>query len=575
MRRLIFSVVIFAAACGDNVKSNTPVDASPSDATPDGTADAMPDGAVIPDGIADARAADGSGLDLPIRHAIVTYLKPQIGDLTNDPAGFTIQASQTGPALFVSVDPATLTPPAEVGDVVDFTITTMGKVGLQPRAQAIAAYTRVSTNADVGALVQNISAATDLVSMIDDYDSEIVTITGTAFESFATASGSGFRRSGLDTAGITGDTNLQLRAPTTLVDALDMALGCQITATRIPVSRFNAQAQLVVYSAADFTMTNCPAPVVTTATALSGTSVRITFSRNILATSVLADGSQFTFTNGLTASAATVSGRTVTLTTDAQAAATTYTVTVANTVTDLQGSSVGTPNDAMFGGFVTPAVVRINEVNANITSGCDLIELRVVAGGSMTGFKIQERNGGSGELAFTFPAFAVQTNDFVVIHLNAGSATCNANTATSETTSVTDQPAAMFAGNIDTAYDFWNADPGLTSTDNVFTLFDATGAIHDAVFISDDPAGPLTAAATETAAAAVGAANQWDPALATYLDTVFRTNAVDDLNATGTTAAGTSIQRIDDTDDNDKADWTTGAGAASTWGALNAGQTAL
>ena len=57
-----------------------------------------------------------------------------------------------------------------------------------------------------------------------------------------------------------------------------------------------------------------------------------------------------------------------------------------------------------------------------------------------------------------------------------------------------------------------------------------------------------------------------------YVDTVFRTNAVDDLNLTGTTASGTSIQRVDDTDDDDKADWTTGAGAASSWGAANAGQ---
>ena len=326
-------------------------------------------------------------------------------------------------------------------------------------------------------------------------------------------------------------------------------------------------------------MTGCPAPVVTSVVALSATSVRVTFSRNILAASVLTDGSQFTFDNGLTASAAAVSGRTVTLTTTAQAIGTSYTVTVANDavtgVKDLQGTPVGTPNTGTFAGFVTPAVVRINEVNANIGGGCDLIELRVVAGGSMTGFKIQERIGGTGELAFTFPTFVVQTNDFIVVHLNSASATCNPNGATQETTTKTDQPAATFAGNFDTAYDFWNADTGLTATDNVFTLFDAAATIVDAVFVSDDPAGLTAAAATETAAAAVGAASQWDPALATYIDTVFRMNAVDDLNATGTTAAGSSIQRLDNTDDNNKADWTTGAGAASTWGALNPGQTAF
>jgi hypothetical protein len=63
--------------------------------------------------------------------------------------------------------------------------------------------------------------------------------------------------------------------------------------------------------------------------------------------------------------------------------------------------------------------------------------------------------------------------------------------------------------------------------------------------------------------------------LATYIDDVFHMHAVMDLDGTGTTAGGNSIQRLDNTDDHNKADWTTGAGAASTWGALNAGQTAF
>ncbi|HWU87701.1 MAG TPA: Ig-like domain-containing protein, partial [Kofleriaceae bacterium] len=398
--RLLPCLLLLAAACGDNKL------AAPDASRPDAAIDAAIDAPIAPPilaGIAEARAtADGTGLDLPIRNVVITYLKPQIGSLTNDPAGFTIQAVKNGPALFVSVDPATLTPPAAVGDVVSFQINTMGTVALQRRAQAISSYTRVSTGAGVAALVQDISAATDAVTMVDSYDSEIVKVTGTLFENFA-SSGSGFQRSAINTAGITGDTNFQLRVPATLVDAIDMVMGCQVTAAQIPMGRFNAQAQLGVFSASDLTMTGCPAPVVTAAAALSPTSVRISFSRRIAAASVAADGSQFTFTNGITATAASVSGRTVTITTTAQAIGTNYTVTAANTVTDLQSTPVGTPSTGTFGGFVTPAVVRINEVNANITGGCDLIELRVVSGGSMTGFKIQERNGGSGELALTFP----------------------------------------------------------------------------------------------------------------------------------------------------------------------------
>jgi Bacterial Ig-like domain len=567
-----------ATACGDNHAGSAKPDASVSvDAAIDGPP-------IVGDGIAAARAAaDGAGLALGIRGGTVTYLKPLIGAVANDPAGFTIQADKAGPALFVAVDPATLTPPAAVGDVVNFTITMKGTVAMQPRALAITAFTRTATGANVGALAQDLTAATNVVSAVDGYDSELVSVTGTLFEVFA-SSGTGFQRSGLSTTGSAADTNLQVRAPATLIDALDMTKDCQITITNVPMGRFNAQAQIGVFKASDFQLTSCPAPVVVKAVALSLTSLRITFSRNILASSVMADGSQFTFDNGLTASAAVVSGRTITLTTSLQTAATAYLATIAASITDLQGKALAAAGTASFTGFVLQAVVRINEVNANIAGGCDLIELRVIADGSMTGFKLFERTGapgvaGAGELSLTFPSFSVHKNDLIVVHMNAGTAAaatvCNPNHATEETTTVTDQASAAFPGNFDTAFDFWAIDTGLTATDNVFTLFDVTGTINDAVFISDDPAGPTAAAATETQAAVIGAAGQWSPILPAYIDTVFRLNAASDLNATGTTAAGTSIQRIDDTDNNDKADWTTGAGAAPTWGALNAGQTAI
>ena len=102
---LLPCVLLALAACGDNKG------VAPDAARPDAEIDApMPD-AAIPDGIGPARAtADGTGLDLPIRNVVVTYLKPQIGSTTNDPAGFTIQAQKDGPGLFVSVDPATDTP---------------------------------------------------------------------------------------------------------------------------------------------------------------------------------------------------------------------------------------------------------------------------------------------------------------------------------------------------------------------------------------------------------------------------------------------------------------------------------
>lgn len=93
------------------------------------------------------------------------------------------------------------------------------------------------------------------------------------------------------------------------------------------------------------------------------------------------------------------------------------------------------------------------------------------------------------------------------------------------------------------------------------------------------------AAATETAAAAAATANQWQivgggvPA-GGFIDDAFRVNAVLDLDGTGTAASGTSIQRLDNTDDNDLLDWNTLVAPivqaqAQTFGALNVGQTAL
>ncbi|MBX3161901.1 MAG: Ig-like domain-containing protein [Deltaproteobacteria bacterium] len=586
MRQLALASLAFlvAASCGDNGSSGKPDAPRRPDGPPGVDIDApvtdidapSVDGE-LPDGIAGAKGATpGAGLALPIQFVIVTYLKPQVGSMMNDPAGFTIQRSKDGPALFVSVDPATTNPPLAVGDVVSFTITQIGVIGGQKRAQLIENLTRHADGFDVTTLSTDVSAAADLVSAIDTYDSRLINLTGTIFENFAT-SGAGFLRAGVNTAGITNNANLQVRAPLALFDTVDLANTCAVALHNVPVGRFNAQVQLPAFVAGDVTISNCPGPTVVTAIALSQTSVRFTFSRNIKPTTVNADGSDFVFDNGITATEATVEGKTVTVTTSTQTPSTTYTATIANTITDLQNTALTTASQA-FTGFLVFAKVRINEVNANIASSCDMIELRVIESGSMANFTIKERLGlaGQQELNFTFPAgFNVQKNDFVIVHTNGIAATCNPAGATQEVTTKTDQPRAMFGNNFDSAYDFWANDNGLTATDNVFTLFDAQGAIMDAVFVSNDPNATATANNTKNAAALVGMANQWDPALASYSDTVFRVNAADNLGATATNQAGNSIQRVNDQDTNSKADWTTGAGAASTWGALNPGQAAL
>lgn len=575
--------VVLLAACGDSnlkpdgrqradaktrIDGRTPVDAS------------TVDGPVNPGGSASIAAAlatpDGTGLDLVVDTVLVTYLKPQIGNPANDPAGFTVQAEQPGPALFIAVDPATLSPAPLVGDTVSFHIQTLGSLASLRVATQINQWTVSTTGADVSSLAQNVSAATDLAATPGVYDSELIRATGTLTGTFVTA-GTSFQQIQFATEGVPSDSNLRFRVLTSLVDAFDLAANCVIALQPVPLGRFNSTVQLPAYSQTDFSIVECPAPTIVTAIASSPTSVVLTFSRHIDVGSVTPDGSQFAFDNGLAATAAAVSGRTVTLTTSAQDGATTYTVAVASSVLDTLGAAVVAPGAATFLGFATPAIVRLNELNANIANGCDLIELRVVEGGSLAGMRLQERESAT---ILMLPSISVPTNTILIVHTNSGVTTCNPNAATTETAPA-GQPSAQFAGNYDNAFDFWSPDSGLTATDNVFTLYRADGSIMDAVFVADAATG-TTAQGTDTQAGVCAGASQWQMVgggvpVGGFADDTFRAHAALDLNGTGTTASGPSIQRLDNSDDNDKNDWNNGATVvqAQTFGAPNVGQTAF
>ncbi len=521
-------------------------------------------------------AADAGTVSLPVMGALVTYVVPTtIGSATDDPAGFFVQSQQMGPAVFVAVNPTTLTPAPQVGDLVDFTATEVEVRNAHTKVLAISGYTRVSTGNAVAPLTQNVTTATDLVSALGSYESELITVTGTLATGF-TASGAQHSQASLSTTGINTGTLPRFRAPDSVISSLDLQNGCSLTVQQTPMWRFNTTAQPSAWNVADVTNITCPAPVVVSATALTATSVVVRFSRQIASASVMASGAQFTIP-GLSVTAAAVNGTDVTLTTMAQANQQ-YTVTVAGSVTDTRGTALGMPNSAMFDGFVPRAVVRINEINANITGGCDLIELRVISGGSMNGLRLQQRDT---ETLVTFGSINVAKNDFIVVHINGNNATCNPGASPSETTSISQHAQSTYARNYDTAWDVFSTSTGLTATDNVFTVYDPANTIVDAVLVADAATG-TAASGSEAQAAAVATANQWQmvgggvPA-GGFIDNDFRAHAALDLNATGTSATGTTIQRLDDTDDNDKADWNSATilVQAQTWGALNPGQTVL
>ncbi len=516
--------------------------------------------------IAAARAAPDGSASLAIDSAFVTYVKSITG---NDVAGFFIQADVLGPALYVAVDPATISPSPLAGDRVSFVVTAMGTSAGLRQAIAISGYSRSNSGNDLSGLVQGASPATDLVAAIGNYESELISLNGVVTGAFV-SSGAGFDSAVIATTGISGDGNFRLRLPTALRALKDLQTQCSFELHATPMWRFNAQAQPSAWGVADINVSSCPAPTVVGAVASSVNSVVVHFTRLIGPASVQPDGSQFAFDNGLLATSATVSGDSVIVSTTAQMGGQVYTVTVANTVLDTLGSAVQTPDSAMFPAFAVAAQVRINEVNANISSGCDLVELRVMSAGSMAGIQLFERT----TSVLTFTTSEVQAGDRVVVHFGSGNITCASQQPGNETVSVAQYSTSTFPANYDAAWDWWSLDQGITNTDNVLTVYDNLGQILDAVFLSDDPTGTAVAD-TETQAASVAGQNEWTMVgggipLGGFIDDNFNAHAVQDLNGTSTSATGVTIQRKDNADTNTKADWEM---AENTWGVLNSGQT--
>ena len=516
--------------------------------------------------IAKARAAVDGTTNISITGAFVTYIKPAIGD---DLGGFFIQAEKMGPALFVAIDPATITPTApKVGDAIDLTVTEMATDPSTIRyAKAVTAVTPTTPATDpLPGLLQNIDTATDLVSKVGDYEVELITGTFTITDDFSTT-GKGFVAAKADTATIKANTNLKLRVAQSLQPKLGLIKGCVVTIKATPMWFFQKTAQPSATLEADIATYTCPKPTVVSAAAMTATSIRVTFDRSVA--TVNANGSEFTFDNGLSASAATLGtdGTSVDVTTTAQTEGTSYTVTVAATVLDALGQGVdATKNTATFFGYTLPAKIVINEVNANLPDGCDLIELRVTSDGNLGGLQVKEKT----TVLYTFPAtFAAKAGDIIVVHVDSADTThCNASGATDETTSITEKPASTYSQNFDTAYDVYSPDKGLTATTNVLTLVNVTGKIVDAVLLHDGTTGSV-AGTTLTAASIVGTANQWSPVpTGGFTAANYRTEAVTGLKASSS-VTGNTIQRANATDTNAKTDWHVAAG---TFGAKNVGQ---
>ncbi|MEM9491320.1 MAG: hypothetical protein AAGC55_19390, partial [Myxococcota bacterium] len=188
-KRLLLSsllvVPLLIGACGDDGDDDGTTDGGGTTddaATDDAATDAPPAG----DNIGIARGEADGAVDVQINEVLVTYIKPET---PTDPAGFFVQIAQEGPALFIAVDPATTTPAVQVGDNVSFRITEMATANDLRQANTIADVEVNSSGNDLSGLVQDITATTDVVSALGDYESELISVRATVAEDFGSAGG--------------------------------------------------------------------------------------------------------------------------------------------------------------------------------------------------------------------------------------------------------------------------------------------------------------------------------------------------------------------------------------------------
>ncbi|HEY2365314.1 MAG TPA: hypothetical protein VGH87_02970, partial [Polyangiaceae bacterium] len=411
---------VVASDSGVDSAADATVDASDaSDATVDVTSDAAPDafdsGLTNPTSIQifdvkqAAASPDAGALAMPINDAIVTYVTPAIG---NDPAGFFIEAEQKGPAIFVAVDPQTLSPVPVPGDQVSFTVTSAAVVTGVHEVLSLGSFTRTAQNVSLAALLRDVGSATDLVTNINAYESEYVTLVANVKTSFA-ASGPSFVAAQIETAGLTGNAalNLRLRTPQATKTSLAVDVSCTVTLVGV-MWRFGGVAMPAGWLTADFSSLACSPPKVKSALATSDNAVVVTFDHDLDGATLASDGSQFTFDQGLTSSAATQSATNqITVATSTQAKNTTYKVTALSTLQDVLGKGIdANANSASFSSFSSVGTLQLNELNPNIGSSLDLVELLALTSGTINGVTLEQDIGSKTVLA-TMPSLTVTKGD--------------------------------------------------------------------------------------------------------------------------------------------------------------------
>ncbi len=516
--------------------------------------------------IADVRAALDGPVSMPIDGAVITYVKPGVGTLANDPAGFFLQAEQSGPAVFVEADPAGLSPTPQAGMRVNVTVSNKRMASGMVRVN-ISSFSRQSSGVSLTPFVQDVSSV-DVPPVAGQYEAELISLTGTVNGAFI-AAGAGHSQAALVTAGVpassTSAATFRLRVVETVREQLDMTQGCTV-GIRSPLWFFGTTTQPSVWTPEQVTSLVCPGPRVVGAQAAGPGMVIVRFDRRLNTGSVLANGSQFTIAGLSVTGATVVSDREVWVSTSTQTSRQNYTVRAAVTVRDAAGTGVDPADDSeVFRGYLAPAVLRITEVAPAVSGpsfGRDLVELYVVQGGNTDGMTLVEPTLASPVLA-TLPDVDVATGDIIVLHLTPDPTTPGFDAPDSERTSKTHYPQFQYASNYDTAWDF-HGTASVSNNNRVFRIRNPLGNTQDAVpfaytLLSNPPAAFLPQLQ------AIQSEGLWLPsdcggALCTYtsfpsaLDVSVNWNAA--FPSGGRT---TTVRRIASGDSNTASDWAVGA----------------
>lgn len=194
--------------------------------------------------IASVRAApDSQDLALEIEGAWVTYVKPAVG---SEPAGFFLQATQAGPAIFVAADVA-----VSAGDEVSAVVSALATVGGMRRVTGLSSLAVTSVGHDVAPLVQDLGGAADLVTAIDDYEAELVTVAGSTPGSLSLEDG--FRVGAFETSAVASPSlEVRVAGPPSILQR-----DCDATVGPAPLWRADGVAQVTAWSASEVTGLSC------------------------------------------------------------------------------------------------------------------------------------------------------------------------------------------------------------------------------------------------------------------------------------------------------------------------------